>query len=69
MHQNFVVAFCPSFCYNTFRTRQTICALIAQSAERVLGKDEVTSSNLVKSSRKQKPHRKVGFLLSLITAS
>ena len=37
-------------------------ALIAQSAERVLGKDEVTSSNLVKSSIKN-PHgvRLCGF--------
>ena len=39
-------------------------ALIAQSAERVLGKDEVTSSNLVKSSIKN-PHgvRLCGFSL------
>ena len=36
-------------------------ALIAQSAERVLGKDEVTSSNLVKSSTETRIY--AGFLL------
>ena len=37
-------------------------AAIAQPVERILGKDEVASSNLASSSIKQKPIRLDGFL-------
>ena len=44
--------------YDRFHNSRKRFALIAQSAERVLGKDEVTSSNLVKSSieHSENPH-------------
>ena len=38
-------------------------AAMAQSVERVLGKDEVTSSNLVSSSKKSLERKFEGFLL------
>ena len=44
-------------------------AAIAQSVERILGKDEVTSSNLVSSSTETRcPARDSGFLLFLEVA-
>ncbi len=54
-------------CYNIIREFEQYsdsCADIAQSVERILGKDEVTSSNLVISSR-NKPSRYAGRLISL----
>ena len=41
------------------------CAAMAQVVEHILGKDEVTSSNLVSSSRKRKTRESVSFLFQL----
>ena len=55
------LAFSPGLCYNTTCARQKACADVAQSVERILGKDEVTSSNLVISS--MKTCRNAGFFV------
>ena len=49
------------FCYNYIRCNQTTFAAMAQQVEHVLGKDEVTGSNPVSSSRKGLYLRKVLF--------
>ena len=40
-------------------------AAIAQPVERILGKDEVASSNLASSSKKQTPYNRMGFVFAL----
>ena len=46
-----------------YNGKAVLNAAIAQSVERILGKDEVASSNLASSSKK-KPRTPTGFMLS-----
>ena len=63
--KDFPVAQTGKKCYSIAR-RQKAVADIAQSVERILGKDEVPSSNLGISSRKSHESLVHGFLLMYI---
>ena len=53
--------------YIRYNTKVEICAAMAQVVEHILGKDEVTSSNLVSSSKNPSDYCLRDFYFSPIT--